>query len=83
MPASQVNDKQLGNRVRKRVNDYRRRHIEEWRAKAAELRLLATATRNIETKAKLCRLAGDYDKLADETEIPERAVTVRQISRHS
>ena len=68
MPESQVNDKQLG--VRKRVNDYRRRHIEEWRAKAAELRVLATATRNIETKAKLCRLAGDYDGLADEAESP-------------
>ena len=77
MPASQVNDKQLANRVRKRVNDYRRRHIEEWRAKAAELRVLATATRNIETKAKLCRLAGDYDKLAEEAESPEHEVTVR------
>jgi hypothetical protein len=70
MPASQVNDKQLAHRVRKRVNYYSRRDIEEWRAKAAELRVLATATRSIETKAKLCRLAGDYDKLADEADSP-------------
>jgi hypothetical protein len=57
---------------RRPTRSARRAFSEDCRDRAAELRALATTIRNIEIQTKLCRLADDYDKLADEAEAPGR-----------
>ena len=48
--------------------DCNRNHVAEWRDKAVELRVLATTIKSIEIQEKACRLADEYDGLADQTE---------------
>jgi hypothetical protein len=46
------------------VND-----VNHWRDRAAEMRVLATATKDIEAQAAMVRLADVYDELADRAEL--------------
>jgi len=46
------------------VND-----VNHWRDRAAEMRALATTTKDIEAQAVMVRLADVYDKLADRAEL--------------
>ncbi len=41
---------------------------EHWRNRAKEMRVLAEAMANLETKAIMPRIATDYDRLAEHTE---------------
>jgi hypothetical protein len=40
-----------------------------WRDRAAEMRAIADWMKDVETQASMCRLADDYDKLADRAEV--------------
>ena len=46
------------------VND-----VSHWRDRAAEMRVLATTTKDIEAQAVMVRLADVYDTLADRAEL--------------
>jgi hypothetical protein len=46
------------------VND-----AKHWRDRAAEMRVLATTMKEIDTQAIMTRLAEDHDKLADRAEL--------------
>jgi len=50
------------------VND-----VNHWRDRAAEMRVLATTTKDIEAQAAMVRLADVYDKLADRAELRANA----------
>lgn len=46
------------------VND-----AEHWRGRAAEMRALAEAMKDVETKERVLKLADDYDKLAERADL--------------
>jgi hypothetical protein len=51
--------------------------------KAVELRVLATTIKSIEIQEKACRLADEYDGLADQTEalIGNIRLAIREVAR--
>jgi hypothetical protein len=63
--------------------DCNRNHVAEWRDKAVELRVLATTIKSIEIQEKACRLADEYDGLADQTEalIGNIRLAIREVAR--
>jgi len=54
------------------IADAKRSHIRRWRAKAAELRVIADGMKNDHRARRLMlNAAENYDRLADEAERPE------------
>jgi hypothetical protein len=47
--------------------------VNHWRDRTAEMRVLATTTKDIEAQAAMVRLADVYDKLADRAELRANA----------
>ena len=52
---------------------------EHWRPRAEEMRVIAEDMREADTKARMLRIAADYDKLAERAE--ERASGARRMPK--